>query len=1076
MSRRQITIKDFVLHKIKALLHDPPNKPAVISWNPQAPSGKTRRKHETEAKNLAIKLFNNTNIQSTEFNKIRDSKIKKADSLASSIDRYLGSITYGNSSLFPENNIFLKNILQPSLYVDGKYKLSDFPLFSKSNPSIPLNRNLARNYISILNRHITTLQNNVTLLYQLFYLEYELQWINENLPVGPADTRNPTHNIFDHLYATAAMMNWILTFSEDCGSKRKGYLLGIDTVGVADFISKGRKTRDIWISSYLVSALLWYVITNFIEEYGPDVVLFPSLRFNQFYAFYLLEKLRKEELDDEVINEVEQLVIKYIFNGDELFKKLKIPPYPIIPGRVTFILPGFKKDGDQYYSLSDDNYFILKVKERYNKGWKRLIQTLRIYSEKKRDDSFWNLVCNVLNRAEELLLTSPLKIRVRQVSVEKSEMFESSSKLRSDAWKVYDRKYRKLVSEFKKDKLIKVTPESHLKLFELTRDGKLPQFGEKSKRGYEFCTSCGVLPAVVIMPSEEEFEGNAVNLGLAKDKDDAKKLKKLISPGERLCPWCLAKRALGVEPRLIRSLLLGDLYDVNELVDNILQRQIEMEVPSTSDIASIKIFEELIQNADEICTDEGQELCKEGKKEKVSMWNWFNNNYPLSSIDISINPEDHWFSEARRKDYISIFKHIGTSFPSPYYALVRADSDYLGDLLEGKLTPYLAGIIDSGDYANISDKKDIVDKVLGDYLINAGSKSIVNYVKSVMECIEFQKTRDNHNCKMYPCIEKIYLNEVYKIKMRKHSYSNRFNEKNYIQEVNKSIKYFNEIFNEDRIIVTPAWHVAISSALNRGLLLELELVNKHKGFVIYAGGDDLLVMLPVDEVLAFVKESRRAFAGYGSGKIGNMCLENGFVKIGNAYYPSLPIVGRSYSVSIAHYADPLSTVINDSYNLLEEGKEMIRYKIKYNTEFKYIKKDVAIFRYQGLTSVIPLSLKRPIVDSANDFSNIASILDIISELKRKIDEGKISTSLLYDYEDYKDLIFVSSENEKSVTQALIDYWIKSNSQRGNDEIIFNEELYNVRLKVSNYIIKIPQDLISNIVYTLRIIYGGKNND
>lgn len=291
--------------------------------------------------------------------------------------------------------------------------------------------------------------------------------------------------------------------------------------------------------------------------------------------------------------------------------------------------------------------------------------------------------------------------------------------------------------------------------------------------------------------------------------------------------------------------------------------------------------------------------------------------------------------------------------------------------------------------------------------------------------------------------------------------------------IDNSINYFESIFKSDRITITPAWHIAISSALNRGLLLELEIVNKHRGFVIYAGGDDLLVMLPVDEVLDFIKESRRAFSGFGSEKIGKVLVENGFFKINNAYYPSLPIVGRSYSVIIAHYADPLFAVVNDSYNLLKEGKENVRYRIKYDTDLKYVKKDIAIFRYQGLTSVIPLSLKRPIVNSINDFSKIASILDIVSKLKKEIDEGKISASLLYDYEDYKDLIFVSSENEKYVTRAILDYWIKSNSQRENREIMFNEELYEVKLKVANYPIEIPEDIISNIVYTLRIIYGGE---
>ncbi|MEJ2772045.1 type III-B CRISPR-associated protein Cas10/Cmr2 [Stygiolobus sp. CP8521M] len=1041
-SSSKIGVNEFVKYKVAAILHDPPNKARIISEGHQLHIG-----HKDEARKIASNLscvFPKVDNSIDKY--VKDTYVERADRLASSIDRYLGSIVYGRTSLFRENNIYLKNVLQPSLYLN--ISNSYFPLFSKGN--------YGQQFINSLIKLLSKLTPNLMLPYQIFYLIYELLWIDLQYSTGPAETRNPTHTIFDHLYATAAMMNWILTFKGQGGNIRKAYFLGIDTVGVVDFISKGRKTRDLWISSYLVSSLLWYVLTWFIEEYGPDVVIFPSLRFNQFYAFYILEKLRKERVDENVINEIKDLVTRYIFNGDELFEKMRIPPYPIIPGRVTLILPGFKREGDGYTSITnkDSNYFFVSIiNDKFDKAWKKLINALKLYSSLRKEDSFWNLVCNVLTKTEDIVYIPPLKIRVRQVSVEKGEIF-GSNELSPDSWKVYDKKYRQLVSEFKKDKLIKVAPESHLKLFWLTKDGNLPQFGEKSKRGYEFCTSCGVLPAVVIMPSEEGFEEKAVNMGLAKDENDAKKLRSLISPGERLCPWCLVKRALGTEPRLLRVLLLGDLYDINEIVNEILNDQKEIEIPSTSDIASIDILEKLIEKKDEICKEEGpiQDFCGDTDKNRISMWDWFNKNKD-KGINLSLDPENHWFNEDRRSYYRSLFKRHEIAFPSPYYGLVRADSDYLGDLFEGKLTPYLSGIVDSGDYANIGEKKDEINKILKFYLIKAGSGKITSYVSSIITSLlednDYTKaSRIMHNCIKDP--GKCY------------------------EQFRASKEYFTEIFKVGRIIVTPAWHVSISAALNRGLLAELNLINKHKGFVIYAGGDDLLAMLPVGEVLNFVKESRRAFAGNYNEKLGNMCLENGFVRFNKAYYPSLPVVGRSYSVIIAHYADPLSMVVNDSYNLLEEGKEMIKYKAKYEGEFKYVKKDVAIFRYQGLTSVIPLSLKRPIVSSTSDFSSIASILDLISDLKEKIDKEKISTSLLYDYENYKDLISSDNSDGHQIADSILKYWIKRNSQKKKEITVeFDKEFFDVAFSVSDNLINIPKDLVSNIVYTLRIIYGGE---
>lgn len=144
-----ISTNEFIIQKIKALLHDPPNKSAIISWNILSKSlgldKRLRRKHETEAKSLAKAIFDNKLGNG----KIRNNNVHKADNLASSIDRYLGSIVYRSSSIFPEINIKLKNILLPSLTKED-YDLSHFPIFSRYNPKIPLNPELRKSYVSNL--------------------------------------------------------------------------------------------------------------------------------------------------------------------------------------------------------------------------------------------------------------------------------------------------------------------------------------------------------------------------------------------------------------------------------------------------------------------------------------------------------------------------------------------------------------------------------------------------------------------------------------------------------------------------------------------------------------------------------------------------------------------------------------------------------------------------------------------------------------------------------------------------------------------------------------------------------------
>lgn len=62
--------------------------------------------------------------------------------------------------------------------------------------------------------------------------------------------------------------------------------------------------------------------------------------------------------------------------------------------------------------------------------------------------------------------------------------------------------------------------------------------------------------------------------------------------------------------------------------------------------------------------------------------------------------------------------------------------------------------------------------------------------------------------------------------------------------------------------VGPAMHAALSTALaNFAVQVVPEIVEKHKGTLIYAGGDDVLALLPTRSVLDCAAELRRAFRG-----------------------------------------------------------------------------------------------------------------------------------------------------------------------------------------------------------------------
>jgi len=86
----------------------------------------------------------------------------------------------------------------------------------------------------------------------------------------PADTRIPDHSIWDHLDITAAISSCL----GDMG------LFALKIPAVQEFISHSRKLSDLWASSHIFSTIIFEGIKVIIEKYGPDVVIYPQLRGN----------------------------------------------------------------------------------------------------------------------------------------------------------------------------------------------------------------------------------------------------------------------------------------------------------------------------------------------------------------------------------------------------------------------------------------------------------------------------------------------------------------------------------------------------------------------------------------------------------------------------------------------------------------------------------------------------------------------------------------------------------------------------------------------------------------------------
>ncbi|MFA7667755.1 MAG: type III-B CRISPR-associated protein Cas10/Cmr2 [Burkholderiaceae bacterium] len=89
----------------------------------------------------------------------------------------------------------------------------------------------------------------------------------------PADTRLPDHSIWEHLDLASAFAG---AFAAD--PKGEPALLSLSIGPVQPFIAAARKAEDLWAGSHLLARLSWEAMRIVCDQLGPDAILFPRLR------------------------------------------------------------------------------------------------------------------------------------------------------------------------------------------------------------------------------------------------------------------------------------------------------------------------------------------------------------------------------------------------------------------------------------------------------------------------------------------------------------------------------------------------------------------------------------------------------------------------------------------------------------------------------------------------------------------------------------------------------------------------------------------------------------------------------
>ncbi len=145
-------------------------------------------------------------------------------------------------------------------------------------------------------------------------------------------------------------------------------------------------------------------------------------------------------------------------------------------------------------------------------------------------------------------------------------------------------------------------------------------------------------------------------------------------------------------------------------------------------------------------------------------------------------------------------------------------------------------------------------------------------------------------------------------------------------------KYFADNGGQDLLKsprpLSPSYHLQFSEALsNFALLCARRIVQAHDGRLIYAGGDDVLAMLPADTALECAQALREAFQGRAVKEAGINSTAPGYLSVSadqSGYPISFVVPGPAAEVSvgiaIAHFKSPLQDVVRAAQQAEKRAK------------------------------------------------------------------------------------------------------------------------------------------------------------
>ncbi|MEM1919506.1 MAG: type III-B CRISPR-associated protein Cas10/Cmr2 [Desulfurococcaceae archaeon] len=1061
--------RDLALLKINVLLHDPLNKSFLI----EQLGSQFKDRHEEIAKNFRLHILRDTSLDVSLRGEL-ENIVNEADSIASSFDRWVLKTTgwLSGSYIYYE---YFHNIFEPHLRVKLGKTPSDNDI---NNVSEELNKILV-NVHNLIGRG--NFPEKELLIYNTLYTLLEPVWYSKGLSPSLADTRTPTHTVFDHLYASVSVSNMLLNGGD---SGIDGFYVIIDFPGIQRFVNAGRKAGDIWASSWLLSNLIWSINEYFMNIYGYDVVISPTPRLNPYTLKTLLSRLLN--LDDQgyyLITDFDSKIEESkelkgtIWKIIEFFEKIygiekdgragirKMWLQPLIPATTTLLIPRIKLNGVQSLETEDD--VANMINERFVEAWRKIVEFIesRLTS---RSGVLYQIMDGLLKSVKNILNTPPQGINIAIVRI--ANVYQAINECikngRNDVCEELGLKIN-----LQNLQQLKIEPEElaksmiwHVLVTRSTSLAKINKYGKfynymlrpfwtysggqlnpidkrltEFSEGWVSCSLCGQEPAYTVLRKETKMPNQVIfrkedvekllDIAGVRDKVSAQNfISYIFKPGEALGPYCLLKRSLYISLR-----------------DH-------LEILSTDDVALSAISEflkklNLLRNLKEkagtkgLSSEDIEYLFTPPSDVSRIILKPFKDIYTLA-ITNNMNYEDfvkkvtEYLRETCRESGVKpehLLNYIAsvTGFPvnSSIYSLLK--SLVINEEIDLKSLCQFLSL--RTQYAVVKGDADNIGEIMRGEMFS----KITKYKEIIIESIKSNG-------------KPIGSEEVYKD----------------LDEGYGNAAKILEALGLERLPLSPAMYQALSLSLMLTAISDYRIVREGYGFLIYSGGDDVLAFLPIETAINTVIKLREEF------------YSNGFKKVNDIPVASSIPTGRSFSLRFANILDVMSTEIFNAIEYLKERAKKARWSIsgECSQTGKFVcEKDTLVVTSSrsGVGALFPLKIG---IDHKQD-DNVKEILDLIREILQETPLHLLTVLSSNIPEDYYKLLR-GSENymDSDTLYRLFEYVLERNVKLKSTDLSKSvlEKLYGIFSSIKDLSVCVGEDkstIIQEYVKFISVLRG-----